>query len=200
MSGAFILVSWASFAGLLSWTFYAAVEPYVRRRWPQMLISWSRLLDGRWRDPLVGRDLLIGNVLGLALHLLYPVATVASSWRGKPAGLEISNPAHWFGLHLVVADALVAPAAGIWVALGLVVLLVVLRLVLRSEWAAAIGVVPARLCMGRAPGGARGRRRAGRVRVLHRDARAQGKCVAGCVGPRCSRGPEANGRQASTPR
>jgi hypothetical protein len=45
---------------------YLALEPYVRRRWPDRLISWARLLTGRWRDPMVGRDLLIGITGGLA--------------------------------------------------------------------------------------------------------------------------------------
>ncbi|MFZ2489924.1 MAG: sulfite exporter TauE/SafE family protein, partial [Thermoanaerobaculia bacterium] len=39
---------------------YLAVEPYVRRRWPRMLISWSRVVAGRPRDPLVSRDVMIG--------------------------------------------------------------------------------------------------------------------------------------------
>jgi hypothetical protein len=33
----------------------------VRRRWPATLVSWSRLLAGRFRDPLVGRDVLAGS-------------------------------------------------------------------------------------------------------------------------------------------
>ena len=44
----------------LVWIFYMALEPYVRRIWPEMVISWSRLLAGRWFDPLVGRDVLAG--------------------------------------------------------------------------------------------------------------------------------------------
>ena len=47
-----------------------ALEPFARRRWPEMLISWSRAVSGRWRDPLVGRDLLIGAVVGTALGLI----------------------------------------------------------------------------------------------------------------------------------
>ena len=35
------------------WLYYLALEPYVRRLWPQALISWSRVLAGRVRDPLV---------------------------------------------------------------------------------------------------------------------------------------------------
>src|SRR6185295_12973765 len=44
----------------LVWIFYIALEPVIRRRWPQTLISWTRLLSGEWRDPLVGRDVLVG--------------------------------------------------------------------------------------------------------------------------------------------
>ena len=50
--------------GALVWLFYLALEPYVRRFWPQTLVSWARVLAGRLRDPLVGRDLLIGATLG----------------------------------------------------------------------------------------------------------------------------------------
>src|SRR6202162_4694773 len=35
------------------WALYLALEPYVRRRWPQSMISWSRVLSGGFRDPLV---------------------------------------------------------------------------------------------------------------------------------------------------
>jgi serine/threonine-protein kinase len=44
----------------LGWMLYLALEPFVRRRWPRILISWSRLISGEWCDPLVGRDVLIG--------------------------------------------------------------------------------------------------------------------------------------------
>jgi len=41
------------FCGVVIWTVYIALEPYVRRRWPQTLISWSSVLIGRIRDPIV---------------------------------------------------------------------------------------------------------------------------------------------------
>ena len=28
------------------WLFYVALEPYVRRFWPQLLIGWTRALSG----------------------------------------------------------------------------------------------------------------------------------------------------------
>ena len=52
------------------WFAYVALEPYVRRLWPRVLVSWTRLLTGRFRDPLVGRDLLLGVALGATLTAL----------------------------------------------------------------------------------------------------------------------------------
>jgi hypothetical protein len=49
---------------------YLAVEPYVRRYSPDMLMSWTRLLSGRFRDPRVGRDILVGLCIGIVLALL----------------------------------------------------------------------------------------------------------------------------------
>ena len=50
---------WAAISGVI----YLAVEPFVRRRWPHALISWNRLLEGRFGDSLVGRDVLVGVFL-----------------------------------------------------------------------------------------------------------------------------------------
>ncbi len=44
-----------------------------------MLISWSRLLAGRFRDPLVGRDALFGIIIGIVLNLIYVL-----SWNISP--------------------------------------------------------------------------------------------------------------------
>jgi hypothetical protein len=46
----------------LFWTAYLALEPLVRSTWPGRIVGWSRLLTGRWNDPLVGRDILAGAV------------------------------------------------------------------------------------------------------------------------------------------
>src|SRR5260370_23232313 len=57
-------LSWALLVTALACTFYLAVEPHVRRRQPHLLVSWSRLLAGQLRDPVGGRDLLIGAAYG----------------------------------------------------------------------------------------------------------------------------------------
>ena len=48
------------------WLYYVALEPLVRRFWPDILISWSRLMSGRYRDPRIGSDLLVGCLFGAA--------------------------------------------------------------------------------------------------------------------------------------
>ncbi len=66
------------------WLIYVALEPYVRRRWPGRIIGWTRLLAGGWRDPLVGRDLLVGAFFGCALALLAFGRPLVASWLGQP--------------------------------------------------------------------------------------------------------------------
>jgi hypothetical protein len=52
------------------WLYYVAFEPLVRRFWPDILISTSRLLSARFRNPLVGRDLLVGSLFGITMELV----------------------------------------------------------------------------------------------------------------------------------
>jgi hypothetical protein len=52
---------------VILWLVYVAFEPYLRRYAPGTLIAWSRLLEGRWRDPLVGGHLLAGVAIGLGV-------------------------------------------------------------------------------------------------------------------------------------
>ena len=67
------------------WVVYLAFEPFVRRRWPGRIISWSRLLAGGFRDPLVGRDILIGAVFGLGVILChFYLANLIPQWFGYP--------------------------------------------------------------------------------------------------------------------
>jgi serine/threonine-protein kinase len=81
-----------SVQNMLFWTFffwvvYLAFEPFVRRRWPERIISWNRVLAGGFRDPLVGRDVLIGAVFGLAMIVshIYLANLVPQSLGYPPA-------------------------------------------------------------------------------------------------------------------
>ena len=114
------------------WLFYIALEPYLRRRWPLALISWTRLLAGRISDPLVGRDILIAVVAGTLLACLgvvYPLL-VELPWSPTPRTLE--GPLPLIGM--------IADQAAVWTrnALGFCMVLLLAHVVLRRR-AAAIG-------------------------------------------------------------
>ncbi len=78
-------------AGLL----YLALEPYARKLWPRSLASWVRLLDGRWRDPIVGRDVLVGALMGPA------IALAVHGWRLVPLWMDSVPPRPDFPHHPV---------------------------------------------------------------------------------------------------
>ena len=123
------------------WVIYLAIEPPVRRRAPLRIVSWSRLLAGQIKDPLVGRDLLLGCFWGALRALL------AQTSRALPRGLGMPPPPPW---HPNL-DALVSPKVAFGdllgsqfsvmaVTMGILLLLIVFQALLRREWAAAITV------------------------------------------------------------
>ncbi len=66
---------------------YAVVEPYGRRFLPAAMVSWVRVTRGRWRDPLVGRDLLLGMAFGALIGV---AVLVRMLWVGDgPAALPV---------------------------------------------------------------------------------------------------------------
>ncbi len=133
-------VSWAVFVSGLLWLLYIALEPFVRRRWPGVLISWSRLLSGTFRDPLVGRDVLAGCVLGVVsqvpVFLMYPVASWIGAPQEQPLGGGILHML--LGTRAVVAFTPFCVVLCIFFSLALLFILFLLRVLLRSEWAAVV--------------------------------------------------------------
>jgi hypothetical protein len=81
-----LAVAGALFFAGLTWLLYLSLEPYVRKHWPQTLISWTRLLSGRVRDPLVGRDLFWGVLLGLLWALIARASASPSRSPAPPRG------------------------------------------------------------------------------------------------------------------
>ena len=75
-----IAVCTSVFYGVLMWTIYVALEPSVRKRWPQVLVSWTNLLAGRVAESVVGRDVLLGAALGVGWVLL---VRLVDSWSGE---------------------------------------------------------------------------------------------------------------------
>jgi len=131
-------LAWSCFI----WLLYIALEPYVRRRWPATLVSWSRLLAGDFRDPLVGRDMLVGCLSGASTVALGRLTWFVSSWLGYPPLQPQWGPDWQFlGARAIIAD--IAGALMItpvfW--LSFLFVLVLLRALLRKDWAAAIAFV-----------------------------------------------------------
>jgi Protein kinase domain len=75
------------------WLLYIALEPFVRRRWPARIISWNRLLAGELRDPLVGRDILMGAFFGSLLMLNNYLSVLLPNWLGQLPGMPYMNNA-----------------------------------------------------------------------------------------------------------
>ena len=78
----FIGCSQALWKASFFWLCYLALEPHLRRLWPQLLISWSRLVNGQWRDPLVGQNLLLGVLAGVIGHAVFHLQVLAPAWFG----------------------------------------------------------------------------------------------------------------------
>jgi hypothetical protein len=134
--GAFLVtIVTTSFYGLLFWALYLALEPYVRRHWPRTLVSWTTLLGGRVRDPIVGRDVLFGIALGVAVALLVRSTLLRGndvSWPPTELLLGVRAITGMIVMQLVYA---------VRTALLFFFLIFLLRVVLRDERAAALAFV-----------------------------------------------------------
>jgi hypothetical protein len=132
-----ISIATSLFWGAAVWVFYLALEPFVRRYWPQALISWSRALAGRFSDPLVARDVLFGVILGdvvINMYCLrdYLVARLGALPYSMPVGQlggARSVIGAWLGLDL----------SSISSTLLLFLLLFLFRVLLRNSWLAGAG-------------------------------------------------------------
>jgi hypothetical protein len=130
-------LAYALYYSVLIWVLYVAIEPFVRARWPHRIISWTRLLAGDLADPLVGRDLLIGSLLGAVYNVVNYAWTLAPGWLGLPpdAPFFILAPQALSGAR----GYLFAYLAAFWwsaVAYPLFLLfgLLLLLILLRREW------------------------------------------------------------------
>jgi len=135
-------VGWAGF----SWLMYMGLEPYVRRWWPTSLIGWTRLVSGRARDAIVGREVLAGLLAGVVVDALLILRFELARRGGlnlapyntavdpgfNPLLESLRSGRHFAGvLTFLTLDAL-------QFALGGLFLLVVIRMVVRRSWLAIL--------------------------------------------------------------
>jgi serine/threonine-protein kinase len=79
--GFFVRAGLGLFVGGAMYVVYLGFEPFVRRLWPSMLMGWSRVLNGWLRDPLIGRDALVGVATGATLAILTIVILTVLPFR-----------------------------------------------------------------------------------------------------------------------
>ena len=132
----------ATLTAAIAWIAYFAVEPYVRRFWPQILITWNRLLEGKFRDPLVGRDILIGSLCGILLVLVVQLDVLLPARLGSlPPLPKLPATPHDLGAVLGLRSKLsilvTALMTSITLALVLPLLMLALRALIRMPWLSA---------------------------------------------------------------
>jgi hypothetical protein len=136
----FTVTGWAMVWSSFAWLAYVSFEPHVRRWWPRTLISWTRLLAGRWRDPLVGRDVLVGMFSGLlaaSFHLMLLAATSRVAPRSfRVPALEALGSSAVFGNVLIVAV-----LNSLQFSLTAMAGLVLIRLIVRRTWIALAALI-----------------------------------------------------------
>jgi predicted Ser/Thr protein kinase len=131
-----IAVSTALFIAATTWMLYLALEPWVRRRWPQTMIAWSRLLSGQFRDPLAGRDILFGAMLGVTWVLIFQIGSIAMTHLG--AAPSLAQTEYLAGGREALGAWLFQIPASIIGTLQFFFLLIGLKFLLRKDWLAAI--------------------------------------------------------------
>ena len=116
---------------------YLALEPYVRRRWASLIISWNRLLAGDFSDPLVGRDILVGGLLGLAHPTTIYLMGLLPDLMGITVAPNNGGQVTYFqGFRHLLANFIGFSANSIFMSLSALLLLVLLVTIFRKQWLA----------------------------------------------------------------
>ncbi len=136
----FLHLSLSAFTSAFLWLLYVGLEPFVRRRWPGWIISWSRLLTGDYRDPLVGRDILIGAVIGACMILVQILAYMSPRLVGRPSSLVIGPGSVAIGAHLFFSRFAMQLSAALFQAFIALFLLLLFVIVLRRERLALVAL------------------------------------------------------------
>ena len=133
-----IAVVTAIFYAFVARTLYLAIEPHIRRRWPQSMIAWSAVLTGHWTDPIVGRDVLAGTVLFLIVRVLNQIVDILLP-TGDPPGLGDTEAL--LGFRSALAVVFKSLPHGIRDALLFFFVIFILRVLLRNQWLATAGFI-----------------------------------------------------------
>ncbi len=128
----------ALLAAALSAVLYLAVEPYVRRRWPSAIISWTRVISGQWRSPLVGEHLLCGVAAGsLATVVTFAVPQAPLLWGSPPPVPYTVHSETLLSMRHGLAELAGFVIEGLLAGMAILVLFIMVRGVVRYRFLAA---------------------------------------------------------------
>jgi serine/threonine-protein kinase len=133
-----IAIATAIFYAFVVRSMYFALEPHVRRRWPQTMISWSAVLTGHWRDPIVGRDVLAGAALAIAVLVINRIADLALPSTDPP---NLGSTDVLLGIRGGMTVYFKSLPHGVRDTLLFFFVIFVLRVLLRNQWLATGGFV-----------------------------------------------------------
>lgn len=125
---------WMLFVAGFVWLLYIALEPFVRRRWPDRIIAWNRLLAGEFRDPLVGRDILIGALFGALLMLINYLAVLLPKWMGHPPGTYMNSATMLLGTRYFISGLAGLIFSSLLVGFVVLFVMLLLSVILRKNW------------------------------------------------------------------
>jgi serine/threonine-protein kinase len=127
----------ALFDGFATYVMYLALEPYIRLWWPQVLVGWNRLLSsGRFRDPHVGYEILVGLALATTAAAVNLAVIYSMSGLTTTTDLNALQSIRRVGASLVREL-----NEGLFSAVTLAFLVSLLRQLLRREWLAAAAFI-----------------------------------------------------------
>jgi len=128
--------------GAITFMFYLALEPEVRKRSPDLIMGWTRLIWGRWRDPRVGRDMLMGiaaaSATALIIRILVPLTEAFGAPRGSVAFVNVDFVR---SLPLALAQILAMHEQVPGLAMGVTVVFLLLERALKTRTRAAIALI-----------------------------------------------------------
>ena len=129
-------LSEAVFDAVVAYVMYVALEPFIRRRWPQVLVGWSRVFAGRLRDPLLGYETLVG--LALAVGVSSVNLAVLYWYSGSTTTIDLNALQ---SIRRVAAFLAAQLSDALFTAVTIGFLVALLREALRREWLVTGAVV-----------------------------------------------------------
>jgi serine/threonine protein kinase len=121
------------FWALILWVLYLALEPAARARWPHAIVTWNRVLAGRWGDAQVGSHILIGAALGTGAWALLAIPMGPKNDLSSGISLwQLLGTRHWIASYTVtLRDGLIFGLLEFFAIFGL-------RQILKKDWIAAL--------------------------------------------------------------